>query len=579
VRVLRSLIALFAVASGSNFTRAEHPLDDYWVATEPKHFALLIGADTYDHMPPLVSVNKDISLLSAALTKLQFEVTVPTGKLNRDDMLDAVTAFEKTVKDKAPDGNAIALVFFAGHGFSYGNDGYWAPRDLNPALFKGGTGAELPLRYAVQLDWVIRTMSDSNAMGVVIVVDACRERPTRLREKSLDDARSPPTGAMVARGSGSEPTTTFDTSIGITIPPHWDRRAIVLFFSTQAGRPAYSPADSDANTIFVTELVDALSKHPSYHVDPLFSGVRTKVEMRTANSLYPQNPDLSVQGGGSFPLVEEQAGVDQELPVLKLALSNPDVCAGADYRVYFPVTHYLKGIKAWESDHAAAIEKADCWHQQEGHRASVIALRADPVEHGDLVVFQTRISPKISIFRDATMSPKAVAPKETRVDLDRSALLISRPEHSLSTEVLNQSDRAFVPSNRVYIPPSTTGSYWRDHLVEFDEIKARVDPTPFQDETILAQGACDDPDHACAEVSAFVTAAAKLDAKVEILAVMDDIETIAGLSPAQAAFAKAMRVQRAAQIASGGAVATRIYVHPKSMHPKAAGRILIHLTR
>ena len=130
--------------------------------------ALVVGVSAYKHAPALLNPGNDARAMAAALARLGFEV---------DTVLDpdraALEAAVRRLGQKARGADAAA-VFYAGHALEVGGRNWLLPTGADPMT-------ERDLRFeALDLDSLLEQL-DGGARLSVVMLDACRDNPFRLR--------------------------------------------------------------------------------------------------------------------------------------------------------------------------------------------------------------------------------------------------------------------------------------------------------------------------------------------------------------------------------------------------------------
>jgi len=157
-------------------------------AVAEKRVALVIGNSSYEHAAILRNPTNDAREVSAALTRLGFDVSVASN-LGFDAMRQALRDFSNTAH-----GADVALIFFAGHGIEFSNRNYLVPTD---AELKSDTDIQYE---AISLDLAMRAVEKAKGLRIVLL-DACRNNPFVRSMKMTLGRRS------VGRGlSGVEPS-------------------------------------------------------------------------------------------------------------------------------------------------------------------------------------------------------------------------------------------------------------------------------------------------------------------------------------------------------------------------------------
>lgn len=133
-------------------------------------FALVVGNDSYKHIPHLDNPRSDAQLVAKALHRQGFEL------MGGDALLD----LDKAGLDRALENfgdwlsrfpGAIAVFYYAGHGLQVEGGNYLLPVDANP-----DTPSDLR-RQTVTADDVVQEMKDAGASLNVVILDACRNNP------------------------------------------------------------------------------------------------------------------------------------------------------------------------------------------------------------------------------------------------------------------------------------------------------------------------------------------------------------------------------------------------------------------
>lgn len=133
-----------------------------------KRVALVIGQSAYRAVVPLPNPANDARKMTELLGNAGFEVTAAPD-LTQNDMRQAVSNFATKVAASGPD--AVALVFYAGHGLQIDGENYLVPVDIDPKR-----EADIPLQ-AVRLNDLMNTLGALPTRMRIIMLDACRNNP------------------------------------------------------------------------------------------------------------------------------------------------------------------------------------------------------------------------------------------------------------------------------------------------------------------------------------------------------------------------------------------------------------------
>ena len=166
-----------------------------------RRFALVIGIDAYESVPPLQKAVNDARTMTSVLRDLGFEVTSGEN-LGRAGLSRKLIEFESGLRP-----GDTALFFFAGHGFEIRGQNFLLPADV-PAVFEGQE--ELIKDSAFAADRIIDRIRERGARTVVAVLDACRNNPfERPGGRSVSGTRglaqmTPAEGVFVVFSAGAK---------------------------------------------------------------------------------------------------------------------------------------------------------------------------------------------------------------------------------------------------------------------------------------------------------------------------------------------------------------------------------------
>lgn len=213
--------------------------------------ALVIGNGDYPgRSNDLPNATRDTALMNKILQTLGFEVTLQTN-LGRQAMLRAVADFTR----KLPD-NALAWVYFAGHGVQLGGENYLIPTDTGLDSLE-----RLPLR-SVALGTVLERVATSKAAVNVVVLDACRNNPFVQAGSARFRSLAPLDGFAQTR-----------------VP-----RGTLVAYSTAPGELAADGAGQ--NSLYTAALAHWLSQ-PGMGLEEVFRRVAEDVRQRTREAQRP----------------------------------------------------------------------------------------------------------------------------------------------------------------------------------------------------------------------------------------------------------------------------------------------------
>ncbi|QPF82776.1 caspase family protein [Bradyrhizobium genosp. L] len=213
-------------------------------ALAENRLALVIGQSAYKSVPALPNPANDARAMSEMLTNAGFTVT-SASDLSQDEMRTRISDFAAEVAAKGAD--AVALVFYAGHGLQIDGENYLVPVDVDPKR-----EADIPLQ-AVRLNDILNTLASVPSRMRILLLDACRNNPFPELSKTaghglaIVDARIGAPGTFVS-------------------------------FSTSPGAEAED--GSGANSPYTTALL-ATAKQPGVPIEDTFKRVRLAVNQAT----------------------------------------------------------------------------------------------------------------------------------------------------------------------------------------------------------------------------------------------------------------------------------------------------------
>lgn len=256
------------------------------VSAEQRRMALIIGNADYDlnHVIDplatpapgvqldLVNPLNDVDAVSRMLGD-HYENPVPILNADFDRMSTALTDFAVAVRaadeaaDAAGESRPVILVYFAGHGFEFGNENYLVPAGaMLPAPEAMQGPPEITRRRldgrAIAANELIRLFSDRGDGVTILVFDACRNNPWARRVRG-------------GRTTGVQEGLAQMTPEG----------SIVIALSAEPGRPA-SDGPGRALSPFADAFVEFGARRDLSFVDA-FSQMVTKVMSDTPERQRP----------------------------------------------------------------------------------------------------------------------------------------------------------------------------------------------------------------------------------------------------------------------------------------------------
>ncbi len=225
--------------------------------------ALVIGNDSYSHVPKLLNARADAVAIGQALSELGYKVTTRQD-LSEKEMKSAIRQFRNEVE-----GGDEVMIFFAGHGVQLGAANYLLPTDIK------GESEDQVRDEAIELQRVLDGLSEKRVKLSLVMIDACRDNPF-------------PKAGRAIGGRGLAPTTAATGQM--------------VVFSAGAGQQALDklgPADKHPNGLFTRTLLTEI-RTPGMRVDNVIREVRKKVVEAARSVGHEQVPAIYDQVVGDF---------------------------------------------------------------------------------------------------------------------------------------------------------------------------------------------------------------------------------------------------------------------------------------
>lgn len=232
-----------------------------------RRIALVIGNANYLYANALPNPVHDANLIANVLQSEGFDVTRVTDADQRA-MKSAFSGFVGKVQIAGPD--AVALVYYAGHGVQYRGVNYLIPIDA-----KLETEAQLDIE-TISADSVMQAIGAAGSKLNIVILDACRNSPFRSFR-------------AVSRG----------------LAPIDAPQGTLVAFSTAPGQSARD-GTAGGNSPYSSALGEML-RQPGLRIEDVFKRVRQRVNQETGGEQTPWESsslvgDFYPAGGGAQPL-------------------------------------------------------------------------------------------------------------------------------------------------------------------------------------------------------------------------------------------------------------------------------------
>ena len=234
VGILKPL--LFTICLASFSVVAQAPLD--------VRVALIIGNAAYVNVPALANSTNDAKSMANIMRKLGFKVfdVIDGDKASMERAIDQM-------KDQLKGKQAVAMLYYAGHGLQLDWHNYMVPVDV-----KLNSSADVP-KQTIDIERVITTFKNSSTRMNIIVLDACRDNPfaDKASGKGLAQLDAPP--------------------------------GTYLAFATAPGNVAEDGDESSGNGLFTQYLIKELQKPAT--IENVFKRVRLQVRQKSQGRQIP----------------------------------------------------------------------------------------------------------------------------------------------------------------------------------------------------------------------------------------------------------------------------------------------------
>ncbi len=246
-----------------------------------KRVALVVGNGAYVHADKLANPVSDARGMRDKLTALQFDV-IYGEDLDAKALRRFINRFNSRI-----DGADVALVYFAGHGATFGDAPYVVPVDAEFASLD-----EMPAEL-VAVEELIGELRRAKSVRIAIL-DACRDNAA---EQALKRSR----GSSPSRG----------------LAPPRNPAGLIIAYATQHGAIAADNAGGAGNSPFTAALLANIAT-PGLDVKDMFFKVGSDVNAATGGR---QRPEISISMFEQYALMPGAAAPPPAGPVLAPVLA------------------------------------------------------------------------------------------------------------------------------------------------------------------------------------------------------------------------------------------------------------------
>lgn len=228
-----------------------------------RRWALVIGNDAYNKVPPLRNAVADATSMASAFKEFGYVVTLRLNATQKE-MQKAFRQFKLQVN-----GGDEAVFFFSGHGVQFGAANYLLPVDIS------SESTDQVRDDAMHLHRVLQDMREQKAKFFLAIIDACRNNPFRGTGRAIG-------------GRGLAPTTAATGQM--------------VIYSAGAGQQALDrlgQMDRESNGLFTRVFLKEMQR-PGVPVDRVVRSVREEVVRLAQTVGHEQVPALYDQVVGDF---------------------------------------------------------------------------------------------------------------------------------------------------------------------------------------------------------------------------------------------------------------------------------------
>jgi len=280
-----------------------------------KRLALVMGNDNYASVSKLQKAGNDAEAMARELKAAGFTVSLHKD-LNYRGMVKAIESFSDGIT-----GGDEVVVFYAGHGVQIKAGSYLLPVDI-----EADSESQVE-KTAYGLNDLTEKLSEAKPAFTLVMVDACRDNPMKVKGRSVGNARG----------------------LNALEPP----KGQVVVYSASRGQQALdrlSDNDSNPNGVFTREFITRM-RTPGVKIEDLMRDVQDSVESLAKTVLHEQRPAVYNEARGNFyfygptKVQIQQGGDDAEAQTWAAAQAANSATAYQTYLDLFPKGRYVGPAK------------------------------------------------------------------------------------------------------------------------------------------------------------------------------------------------------------------------------------------
>jgi len=280
-----------------------------------KRLALVMGNDNYASVSKLQKAGNDAEAMARELKAAGFTVSLHKD-LNYRGMVKAIESFSDGIT-----GGDEVVVFYAGHGVQIKAGSYLLPVDI-----EADSESQVE-KTAYGLNDLTEKLSEAKPAFTLVMVDACRDNPMKVKGRSVGNARG----------------------LNALEPP----KGQVVVYSASRGQQALdrlSDNDSNPNGVFTREFITRM-RTPGVKIEDLMRDVQDSVESLAKTVLHEQRPAVYNEARGNFyfygptKVQIQQGGDEAEAQTWAAAQAANSATAYQTYLDLFPKGRYVGPAK------------------------------------------------------------------------------------------------------------------------------------------------------------------------------------------------------------------------------------------
>ena len=193
------------------------------LVTAPRSWAVLVGINDYVKLANLSYCVNDIKAIEESLLQTGFDrdnvFTLTSGAAAERDLPtrnNIMQVIQLVCRSAGPED--FVLIALNGHGIQVEDVQYFCPSDMDDQ-------EDRLEETAISIDWIYKTLAESQAKFKLLIVDACRDNPFRGRRSALvadmGITREPPPGITLLRSCGPGETSLEDSDFQKGIFTHF----------------------------------------------------------------------------------------------------------------------------------------------------------------------------------------------------------------------------------------------------------------------------------------------------------------------------------------------------------------------